>query len=290
MDKEAKRAQIYPISAERELHIVYRAYSLVVLKAAVPHIKKMLELYERKTRTDSRFDDVESFRTELTREILSLADDVEDAVSPFSATQMIGRVGNIAKTASLNDWFKLLKDTIGVAPVKEFYDDLFSDSLNMWVSNNVSYVQSIPKEFQHDLAEIILWGYNTKQPMVNVYNRIQQRLGVEKSKARAIARDQMGTLNAQMMRYEQESAGVKKYKWKTRRDSRVRNSHRMLEGLVFSWDDPPAMSYETKSKGIVYTGKFCHPGEDYGCRCTAIPIFDSDVAAAKILSQRSTAR
>lgn len=290
MDKEAKRAQIYPISAERELQRVYRAYSLVVLKAAVPHIKKMLEMYESKTRTDSRFDDVENFRTELTREILSLADDVESAVSPFSATQMVSRVGKIAKTTSLNDWFRLLKDTIGVVPVREFYDDLFSDALNMWVSNNVSYVESIPKELQQDLTDIILWGYTTKQPMVNVYNRIQKRLGVESSKAKAIARDQMGTLNAQMMRYEQESAGVKKYKWKTRRDSRVRNSHRLLEGLVFSWDDPPAMSYETKSKGIVYTGKFCHPGEDYGCRCTAVPIFDSEVAAARILSQRSTAR
>ncbi|WP_442872598.1 phage minor head protein [Cognatishimia sp. SS12] len=43
---------------------------------------------------------------------------------------------------------------------------------------------------------------------------------------------------------------------RTRRDSRVRPSHAENDGRVFEWNDPPA------------TG---HPGDDYGCRCTAEP-------------------
>ncbi|MEG6507839.1 phage minor head protein [Methyloligella sp. 2.7D] len=46
------------------------------------------------------------------------------------------------------------------------------------------------------------------------------------------------------------------YIWRTRRDDRVRPSHRENEGKVFAWDDPPP------------TG---HPGEAYGCRCWAEP-------------------
>lgn len=46
------------------------------------------------------------------------------------------------------------------------------------------------------------------------------------------------------------------YVWRTRRDERVRRSHRMNDGRVFSWADAPA------------TG---HPGEDYNCRCEAVP-------------------
>lgn len=44
------------------------------------------------------------------------------------------------------------------------------------------------------------------------------------------------------------------YIWRTRGDDKVRASHAANNGQVFAWDNPPP------------TG---HPGEDYGCRCTA---------------------
>jgi len=46
------------------------------------------------------------------------------------------------------------------------------------------------------------------------------------------------------------------YIWRTRGDEKVRPSHAANDGKVFAWDSPPP------------TG---HPGEDYGCRCTAEP-------------------
>lgn len=46
------------------------------------------------------------------------------------------------------------------------------------------------------------------------------------------------------------------YIWRTREDAKVRASHAANNGKVFAWDYPPP------------TG---HPGEDYGCRCTAEP-------------------
>ena len=44
------------------------------------------------------------------------------------------------------------------------------------------------------------------------------------------------------------------YVWRTRRDGKVRSHHAEREGQVFAWDEPPEGG---------------HPGEDYGCRCTA---------------------
>lgn len=46
------------------------------------------------------------------------------------------------------------------------------------------------------------------------------------------------------------------YIWRTRGDDKVRSSHAANDGHVFAWDNPPA------------TG---HPGEAFGCRCTAEP-------------------
>lgn len=46
------------------------------------------------------------------------------------------------------------------------------------------------------------------------------------------------------------------YIWRTRNDGKVRSAHAEREGEIFSWDNPPPGG---------------HPGEDYGCRCTAEP-------------------
>jgi SPP1 gp7 family putative phage head morphogenesis protein len=54
-----------------------------------------------------------------------------------------------------------------------------------------------------------------------------------------------------------QAGNMDQYVWRTRRDERVRRSHWMNDGRVFSWADPPA------------TG---HPGEDYNCRCEAVPL------------------
>jgi hypothetical protein len=50
------------------------------------------------------------------------------------------------------------------------------------------------------------------------------------------------------------------YVWHTRGDGKVRASHAENDGKIFSWSHPPI------------TG---HPGEDYGCRCEALPLPES---------------
>jgi uncharacterized protein with gpF-like domain len=55
-------------------------------------------------------------------------------------------------------------------------------------------------------------------------------------------------------------------------DSRTRESHAFFNGKIYSWDAPPMGWYRTK-RGIVYT-RACNPGEDYGCRCVAMPVFE----------------
>ena len=56
---------------------------------------------------------------------------------------------------------------------------------------------------------------------------------------------------------KKESTGKQgQYIWRTSGDNKVRTAHAMREGKVFSWDNPPEGG---------------HPGEAYGCRCTAEP-------------------
>jgi SPP1 gp7 family putative phage head morphogenesis protein len=87
--------------------------------------------------------------------------------------------------------------------------------------------------------------------------RLLERADVSTSRAELIARDQVLKVNGQITQIRQENAGITEYVWSTSRDERVRESHAALEGETFSWSSPPEPG---------------HPGQDYQCRCVALPV------------------
>ena len=62
-----------------------------------------------------------------------------------------------------------------------------------------------------------------------------------------------------------DAATPERYVWQTRRDTKVRLSHRRNDGRVFRWADPPE------------TG---HPGEGFNCRCEAVPYIEGQTEFA----------
>jgi SPP1 gp7 family putative phage head morphogenesis protein len=64
-------------------------------------------------------------------------------------------------------------------------------------------------------------------------------------------------------------SGSNSYVWVTCHDDKVRHSHRVLDGKTFQWDDPPEVA----------PGRHCHPGQDYNCRCWAVPVLPFDPKA-----------
>ena len=94
---------------------------------------------------------------------------------------------------------------------------------------------------------------------------LQVRAGVAGSRAALIARDQTLKLNAAVSQQRQRAVGGKSYRWSSSLDERVRPFHAALEGKVISWDDPPVTDDD---------GNRNHAGEDYQCRCVAVPIIE----------------
>ena len=279
----ARKNPVYPYSAERELARVTLSYTEAIIKTTQPYINRLMRQYEeRNYRQDAVGDFISSVRGQkfAAAEKLSqkhgLLKNVEKGYQ-FSS--------KLAMNHSINDWNEQVKDALGMSVNKEWYSENMEDMVGNWIRSNVSKIQSVPAEYLTEVENIIRWGYETRQPKVNVYRKLEKLTGMSRSKALMIARDQLGTLNAQMTRFEHESAGISKYKWITKRDSRVRDSHRALHGTIQSWNNPPPMWYMTVSRGIVYTGRYCNPGEDYGCRCIAKPVFDLD-SAKELLAQK----
>ena len=251
-----RRRPVYPISAERECMRGSMAYTEMVIRTTQPVINHIMKGYEDPDtyRQDASGD----FMTSMRGMRLAAAERLSKKTGALAALEkQYSKSGHLAKNFSIRDWNDQVRDALGFEVDKQYYADSMENMVQQWI---------------HE------WGYETRQPKVNIYRRLEKLIGLTRSKAKMIAVDQMGTLNAQMTRYEHESAGVGKYKWITKRDSRVRDCHRALHGTVHKWSEPPPMWYMTKSRGMVYTGRYCHPGEDFGCRCVASPVFDIDIA------------
>ena len=129
-------------------------------------------------------------------------------------------------------------------------------------------VQLISKMRDEQLAKIeqLLNNYEGAR-VEDVAKLLQQEFGVTKSRAELIAVDQTLKLNAQLTKEAHQQAGIDEYYWADVEDGAVRPKHHALgeasrSGKRFRYDDPPVVNEQ---------GDTGNPGDDYRCRCQAIP-------------------
>jgi SPP1 gp7 family putative phage head morphogenesis protein len=131
---------------------------------------------------------------------------------------------------------------------------------------NVELIRSVSIEMLDQVESVIKTATAGQLRVEVLKDLILKRFSVSESSATLNARDQTLKANADITRVRQESVGVTHYIWSTSGDERVRDRHADLDGTRQSWLSPPIISED---------GRTGHPGEDYQCRCTAIPIVDS---------------
>ncbi len=268
----AKTIPHYPMSVEREFQRVSKAYMKLFRRALRNHLPAITNAYKQ-SRSDSRFDGID-WRQIIDQEILDTVDEFEQFVADFDLESYIRRISQMASNRSISEWRRLVYKTFGLDILEDYYKgEFYAEILERWIATNVSLIKTVPSNTLAALEEIIIEGYRNGVSLATLKRQIQAVYDVNEAKATFWARDQIAKLNADLTKTQQIDAGVTRYKWSTSLDSRVRDCHAELHGQVFEWNDPPEMWYENKT-GKIYTGRRCHPGEDYQCRCVAIPIFD----------------
>lgn len=108
----------------------------------------------------------------------------------------------------------------------------------------------------------VLEGFNMK----DIIEIIMSEQEVSKTKAKFLARQETSIFLSKLRKERSLEVGVRKYKWSTSHDKRVRDDHGHLDGKIFEYGKPPVTNKKT--------GAHNEPGEDFGCRCVAIPIFE----------------
>jgi SPP1 gp7 family putative phage head morphogenesis protein len=108
--------------------------------------------------------------------------------------------------------------------------------------------------------------YQMSESNESLKEMIMSEWGVTANKANFLAQQETSLFFSKFSMNRAKTAGVRRYRWSTSHDARVRERHRELQGTIHSVDDPPVVDLKT--------GRRAHPGEDFGCRCAAIWILE----------------
>lgn len=127
-----------------------------------------------------------------------------------------------------------------------------------FVNSNVGLIRKLSDEVAGRIETSVMHAMQTATPWNEYAQQLQDQFGFAESRAKLIARDQIGKFYGQTNATRQQELGVTRFVWRTSEDERVRPEHEELDGQTFDYDDPP-------SEGL--------PGEPIQCRCTAEPDF-----------------
>ena len=102
-------------------------------------------------------------------------------------------------------------------------------------------------------------------PRINARKKIRRARGIVTRRIKNTVTDQAYELNATLNRSRSAAIGAKGYRWRSKRDHKVRPAHvEMDDGTtVHRWNKRPLVGGEGR----------VHPGEAHGCRCDAEPVF-----------------
>ncbi|WP_346235719.1 phage minor head protein [Lysinibacillus telephonicus] len=180
----------------------------------------------------------------------------------FSTTQIENAVRRFLKT--LNNFNKnnisQQAKVVGINPTQS--EPWLKTFMEEKIEDNVGYITKIQEDYLNEVEEIVQEGIKKGSEAKQIRKQLVERIGMTERRAQFIAVDQTGSILGQMTAKRHQEMGVLKFKWRTSKDERVRESHRDLSNKVFSYDNPPTVN-----------GRKVIPGEDYHCRCVAIPIF-----------------
>lgn len=155
-----------------------------------------------------------------------------------------------------------IKEAIKIVPE---FSEANREFLKQNYIENVEYsVKNFTEKQVDKLREMVeynaYYGYSKNN---NLIDRIQREFDITRNRAKFIANQENSLLTAKLNEMRLREVGITHYKWSTSHDERVRDTHKDLDGRIFSFDDPPIVDKK---------GTRQNAGEPYGCRCRAIGV------------------
>lgn len=194
------------------------------------------------------------FRLLFTRLFLQLPD--------ARTKSLVGIIGVAVDKHQKAQFTRQLRQSIGINVVGS--ETKVKPTLERFAKTNSKLIKSIKTDYIKQVEQVVTEAVVSGMRAETLEKSIRERGEVSESRAKLIARDQVGKLTGQLDKVRQQGLGLTGYIWQTVNDNRVRDLHESRQGVSFSWDDPPR---KTPDDGA--------PGEPINCRCYAEPDVES---------------
>lgn len=203
----------------------------------------------------------EGKRQETNQRLIKAIDQAEANVNeaikkaPFGDSVPIDMMGNDIKTDLQGVGVMPNLDPRTIAKLRSDYTNSQRLNIKNWNGEQVKRLRNLVEQYQ------------TTGTNGSLLDMIQSEWNTSAAKARFLARQETGLFFEALSRNRAAGAGVRKYRWSTSHDVRVRDAHLHLQGQIFDING---------EGGIVdlKTGRRAHAGADYNCRCAKIWVLE----------------
>ncbi|HID0769562.1 TPA: phage minor head protein [Clostridium botulinum] len=163
---------------------------------------------------------------------------------------------------------------------KEIYEALKKElkgpiggAINEQIQRNAYLIRSMPLSVSKDITEHIskevFKGRRSEAIAEDLQKKVPYML---ESKAKLIARTEVSKTSTALTKARAENIGLRFYYWKTSEDVRTRDSHRKMQDVICSFNEPPSPEKANNEKFVGYYD----PGCIWNCRCYPSIIINID--------------
>ena len=161
--------------------------------------------------------------------------------------------------------YKLFRESITAAQ---------KEMISQQVEENSRLIRTLPEDVAgkvtKNIADLALRGMRSAEIAKKLKHYTEKH---SRASINLIARTETSKTSTALTRARSETLGIRGYIWRTALDGlRVRKSHRIMEGVLILWDNPPSPEMLVGEK---YVGRY-HAGEIWNCRCYPEPVIDLD--------------
>jgi len=264
-----------PVAHERRFNKSIDAYFELVKKTIGEQlINRLPELSNEMDRgTGTRVDS--DFTEKLQEIFVSTRESVANTFDISGIFESIGNAGNAMKDFSRDNFNRGAKKAIGIDLATD--DTGLGDMIDLFSVANASEIENVSTDLMAEVEASVRNGLAKGLRPEEIANQIMAkdkdfegfkgRFTKAKNRMKFIARNELERLNANLNEARQRKAGLDKFVWRTAKDNRVRETHK-LEGQIFYWTKDKSEDGKSKPHGNL------NPGMDYNCRCFAEPYLD----------------
>lgn len=157
--------------------------------------------------------------------------------------------------------------------MREINNGLKND-INIQIEENANLIKTLPtdvaKKVTKDIEEMALKGMRASEIAKVIREQTDKH---SRASAKLIARTEVSKTTTALTKARCDNLDLHWYVWRTAEDGdRVRKSHRIMEGVLVNWNEPPSPEVLAGEKSV---GNY-HAGNIWNCRCYPEPLIEID--------------